>query len=108
MKCLHTDQLKTKEPERDDLQLWLKSMAVEWEELGTSLKVDSGVLASFKVTQGSHVKKLMDVLYEWKTSQCSSYNFEQLISSLCDIDRFDVADIVVEKLKTASILRKYT
>ena len=107
MTCHHTGNLKTKGPKKHHLQSWLSSIAVEWKELGTSLKVDSGTLASYTRTQISDVNKLMDVLNNWRTSQCSPFTFEQLITSLCDINKFDVADLVIKKLDTEDVLHEY-
>ena len=83
-------------------------MAVEWKEFGTSLKVDSGILASYSTTRDSDVRKLMDVVDKWKTSRCSPYTFEQLIISLCDIDKIETADLVIEMLNDEDVLLEYT
>ena len=104
----HTDNLKTKEPKLRHLHSWLREMAADWNELGTTLGVSSGILKSYKCsTADSDVDKLLGILSEWHDSQCSPYSFEQLIICLCNIKKTGVAYHVINKLKDESTLLEY-
>ena len=87
---------------------WLVTLEPKWHELGVSLKVAEYKLESFNLQRVSDAVRLSNTFDEWKRSMCSSYTFEQLISSLKQRGYNDAIKTVEEKLQDKEVRREYS
>ena len=87
---------------------WLVTLQPNWREVGQILKVAEYKLESFDLQRVSDAVRLSKVFDEWRSSMCSPYTFEQLISSLKQRGYNDAVETVKEKLQDKEVRREYS
>ena len=97
-----------KQPELSDLSNWLRPIASDWNKLGKQLKVDDGSLRSFRRDVGlDDQDRLSEVFDVWKSSMCSPYTFENLLSCLKKMDKMTYVREIKEKLQDPKVQERY-
>ena len=97
-----------KQPVLRDLLNWLRKVASDWNKLGKQLKVEDGSLKSFSRDRGlDDQDRLSEVFDVWKSSMCSPYTFENLLSCLEDMGKIACVREIKEKLQDPEVQERY-